>query len=176
MAEGNRTQAFPESGTVAETGTLREGNAGTSRGGWPVVQGGALTRGGAPSGIRTGTVSVTGSAIPRGGQAAPTDADETAVVPRPRNARAATDFRRTTGPDAERTAVLPTAPDTDRTAVLPKAPGAEDRTTVLPHASAASAASAVERTAVLPQPTGTPRPTGRTGGAAGSGWPVVRDT
>ncbi|MFD8915411.1 hypothetical protein [Streptomyces sp. NPDC059575] len=184
VAEGNRTQAFPESGTVAETGTLRQGSTGTSRGGWPVVRGGALTRGGggAQSGIRTGTptgtVSVTGSAIPRGGQAAPTDADETAVVPRPRNARAATDFRRTTGPDAERTAVLPTAPDTDRTTVLPKAPGAEDRTTVLPNAAAspASAASAAERTAVLPQPTGTPRPTGRTGGAAGSGWPVVRDT
>ncbi|MEW2134009.1 hypothetical protein [Streptomyces sp. NPDC005435] len=177
MTEGGRTQAFPESGTVTETGTLRRGSAGTGRGGWPVVRESALTRSG------------TGSVIPRGGPAAPTGAEETAVVPRPRNARAASDFRRTPAPDAERTAVLPTpVPDADRTAVLPKAPGAEDRTTVLPTTSASASAaerttvlptaSATERTGVLPQPTGSSRPAARTArtGAAAPGWPVVRDT
>ncbi|MGQ4419109.1 hypothetical protein ACN6LA_006216, partial [Streptomyces sp. SAS_269] len=100
---GGHTQAFPETGALPGGGHAGAGDIG---GGYP--GGTAFPESGDVP--RTGAFPATG--ILRGGRAARTEADGTAVLPRARNDRRAADFRRaplrggTPAPDPEQTTVL----------------------------------------------------------------------
>ncbi|MEU4109976.1 hypothetical protein [Streptomyces sp. NPDC027717] len=97
---GGSTQAFPETGTVAESDTGPDGGAppGGGRRAFPRVV--------RPSDVRL----FAATEILRGGPAALAGAEATALLPRSGTPRAAADFRPS---GTERTAMLPVQPDRD---------------------------------------------------------------
>ncbi|MGV9321207.1 hypothetical protein [Streptomyces sp. NPDC003660] len=97
---GGSTQAFPETGTVAEADLGRDGTA-SPGGGRPAF----------PRVVRPSDAgALAAAAILRGGPAALAGADATALLPRSGTPRAAADFRPSGDPSGtERTAMLPGA-------------------------------------------------------------------
>ncbi|WP_250403033.1 hypothetical protein [Streptomyces cellostaticus] len=100
---GGHTQVFPESGAHASGGHAGSGHpSGRHPGGAAFPD----------SGDVRGAGAFPANGIPRGGRAARTEADGTAVLPRARNDRRAADFRRAPERDAARAA------DPEQTTVL----------------------------------------------------------